>query len=177
MENTILQEIKMIKKIVPMILTLALALSLVSCDKSKKEPTPTTPAQILCAEFKNAVKKDSSINLEDLGNQLITNEIIEFGGITVPIEEGYLMGFTKDVTGFKSGVFFGPMIGAIPFVGYLFEVDGDTNAFIKNLEETADLRWNVCTSADEKVSAAVGNKVFFVMAPKSFDENEDGDIF
>jgi 16S rRNA pseudouridine516 synthase len=76
------------------------------------------------------------------------------------------------VEGFKKGVMFSPMIGTIPFVGYIFTVeDGeDVNKFIENLEKNADKRWNICTEADEMVVSAEGNTVFFVMSPSKFEE-------
>ena len=67
---------------------------------------------------------------------------------------------------------FGPAIGAIPFIGYVFvlEEGADVNAFLLKLNNAADPRWNICTSADETQSTAVGNKICFVMAPSTFEE-------
>ena len=78
------------------------------------------------------------------------------------------MGCTSDITGFEQGVMFGPAIGSIPFVGYVFELaDGaDTDAFIKTLSDNADLRWNICVEAEEAVYGSEGSKVFFVMCNK-----------
>ena len=67
---------------------------------------------------------------------------------------------------------FGPMIGSIPFIGYVFELkdETDVNQFISTLKSNADLRWNICTEADEMVVCSVDKKVFFVMCPKYFEE-------
>jgi len=89
------------------------------------------------------------------------------------IEEGYLAGFDNaEITGFSEGVMFAPMIGTIPFVGYVFtlESEADIDAFIKKLEESANLRWNICTKAEEMVTGKSGNKVFFVMCNSSIEE-------
>ena len=64
------------------------------------------------------------------------------------------------------------MIGSIAFVGYVFELDAgaDANAFVKELTDNANPRWNICVEAEETVSAVEGSKVFFCMSPLSFEE-------
>ena len=76
-----------------------------------------------------------------------------------------------DITGFEEAVGFMPMIGTIPFMGYVFSLaDGaDVDAFIATLETNANPRWNICTEAEQTVIKAVGNKVFFLMCPKSLE--------
>ena len=91
----------------------------------------------------------------------------------MPVEEGLLSGFDNyEVKGFDKGTVFMPMIGSIPFVGYVFELKSDTdvNTFMSNLEKNANKRWNVCVEADEMYTASYGNKVFFIMCPKSLEE-------
>ena len=89
-----------------------------------------------------------------------------------PVEQGPLNGFSEDIKGFEKGVMFSPMIGTIPFVGYIFTVPNgeDVNKFVENLEKNANPKWNVCTAADETVVEAVENTVFFVMSPTKFEE-------
>ena len=99
--------------------------------------------------------------------------VIKFSGGAMPVEEGLLSGFgNTEIKGFKSGAMFAPMIGSIPFVGYVFELSDGTNAssFISTLKSNADLRWNICVAADEMVTGSVGNKVFFVMCPTSLED-------
>lgn len=60
------------------------------------------------------------------------------------------------------------MIGTIPMVAYVFEV-ADPKEFVKTLEDNAQLNWNICTVADEMRVTVVGNYIFFIMAPKSFE--------
>ena len=50
--------------------------------------------------------------------------------------------------------------------------DADADAFKQTLEDNANLRWNICTEAEEMVIDSEGNKVFFIMAPKNFEETE-----
>jgi len=65
-----------------------------------------------------------------------------------------------------------PMMGSIAFVGYVFELEdgADVSAFINNLRSSANMRWNICVEAEEMVTGSVGNKVFFVMCPKTLEE-------
>lgn len=135
------------------------------------ETTDLTVGNILLKEFKE--KAATSSDMVGLAETLVSNPIIQFAGATMEVEEGFLTGFgNNQVTGFKSGVMFAPIIGSIPFVGYVFELDeaADVSAFITTLEGSANLRWNICTEADEMVSGSVGNKVFFVMAPAHFED-------
>lgn len=146
-------------------------------DTSSVDTTETgtagvdSPAKVLYADFKSKLAAGET-DIEAIANQIITNEIIPFMGGAMPVEEGYLGGFDNEVTGFEKGVMFAPMISTIPFVGYIFELadGGDTAAFKAALEDDANLRWNICTQADEMLCEAEGNLVFFVMAPASFDD-------
>lgn len=112
----------------------------------------------------------SGKDVEALATLLSENDVFsEVATLVMPVEEGYLNGFDDEITGFIQGATFAPMIGTIPFVGYIFETE-DPDALIETLEAHAMLNWNICTEADEKVVAAKGNLVFFVMAPYSFDQ-------
>lgn len=70
---------------------------------------------------------------------------------------------------------FAPMIGSIPFVGYIFVIDQatDASAFIKTLKDNANTRWNVCTEADLIITEAYNdsqrNVVLFMMCPENYD--------
>ena len=70
---------------------------------------------------------------------------------------------------FSDALFMG-MISA--FVGYVFELaDGtDVDEFKSTLKDSANLRWNICVEAEELIVENDGNKVFFLMCPKSFEE-------
>ena len=77
-----------------------------------------------------------------------------------------------EITGFKEGVMFAPMMGTIPFVGYVFVLeDGvDATEFVNILGDNANLRWNICTEAEEMIIEGEENTVLFLMSPKSFEE-------
>ena len=161
------------KKLVSLFLAMTMALSLVACSGGAKEEAPTTVGGILAADFKAKVEENASLSAQELADALVTNEIIPFAGAAMPVEQGWLMGFGEaEITGFSEGVMFAPMIGTIPFIGYVFTLeDGtDVEGFVTTLKDNADLRWNICTEAEEMVTETVGNKVFFVMCPSAFEE-------
>ncbi|MCQ2516618.1 MAG: hypothetical protein MJ094_07115 [Saccharofermentans sp.] len=124
-------------------------------------------ATALRLQFRSEMLIDNDI--EAMANSLINNEVLD--GVTMttmPVSEGYLNGFDGDVTGFNDGIMFAPMIGTIPFVGYIFESD-DPEALADALNNQAMLDWNICTFADEAIIAVEGDYVFFVMAPYAFE--------
>lgn len=144
-----------------------------STDKETQEAVQAageTPAKVLLADFMSRIEENPEISMEELANALIEHEMIPFAAAVMPVEPGYLNGFKEEIDGFAEGATFGPMIGTIPFVGYVFRVDGDVDAFKDNLEKQSDLRWNICTQAEEMVCESKGNLVFFVMAPAGFGE-------
>ena len=86
------------------------------------------------------------------------------------IMPGLLSGFDNyEVTGFKSGAMFGPMMGSVAFIGYVFELEegADVEGFMTALTENCNPRWNVCVEADQTVVGAYNNMVFFLMCPIS----------
>ena len=90
----------------------------------------------------------------------------------MPVEEGLLTGFgNTEVIGFQEGIMFAPMIGSIPFVGYVFTLEEgtDIDSFVGLLEENADPRWNICTEAEETIVEPSDNMVFFLMCPSQFE--------
>lgn len=126
----------------------------------------TTVAQALYAAFETEIEADSDI--ENVANALIANDILsEMAMATMPVEEGYLNGFDGEIKGFDKGIMFSPMIGSIPFVGYVFETK-DADALTTQLDAHHQLNWNICTIADEMLVKSHGNYVFFVMSPTSF---------
>lgn len=165
------------KKTVAIILAVLMMLAMAACgtgsNTNETEPAPTTVGTKLLADFKTLTDKTP----QEIADALLTNEVIQFMPASMPVEPGFLNGFNDEIKGFEEGVMFGPAIGTIPFVGYIFTVadGGDVDAFVKTLEDNANLRWNICTEAEEMICEAVGNTVFFVMCPTSFEEEPAGD--
>ena len=164
------------KKLLAVLLAVMLVLSFAACSGSNdNNEEAKTPAQMIYADFKAKLEAGEKDVLA-LAQAVIENEeTIPFMGGAIEVEEGYLNGFTSEIAGFSKGAMFAPMIGTIPFVGYIFELaeDADVDAFKAALKENADLRWNICTQADEMVCENEGNIVFFVMAPATFEDDTD----
>lgn len=166
------------KKWLSLLLAAMMILSMVACGSKEEEsvaqdPEPTTVGTFLRKDFKDQLAENADLTAQELADKLLTNEHLGFAGTTMPVEPGLLMGFDNaEITGFSEGVMFAPMIGTIPFLGYVFVLEdgADTAAFVKTLEENANPRWNICTEAEETVTGSVGNKVFFVMCPTSMEE-------
>lgn len=132
-----------------------------------------TNGQILFRSFQNAVTSNSKLTVQEIADIVITNDTLPFDAVTSPVEPGFLAGFGNvEITGFQEGIMFGPVISTIPFIGYVFELDESTDVdeFVELLEDNGNLRWNICTSAEELVAGSEGNKVFFVMCTERFEE-------
>ena len=163
------------KRLIALLLAGVMVLSMVACgttkedDKKAEAKKPETVGEILEAEF----EANPEGTAQEIAERIIGNEIIPFMGGTNPVEQGLLSGFDNvEITGFKEGCMFGPMMGTIPFVGYIFVLEdgADVDAFEDTLEESANLRWNICTEAEELTVESEGNTVFFLMSPKEFEE-------
>ncbi len=126
-------------------------------------------AQTLLNVFYNEIGANPEATAEELANAVVAHESIQFMPMVMTAEEGYLAGFNNEIKGFESGATFAPGIATIPFVGYIFKLaDGaDVEAFKATLKAEANLRWNICTEAEEMVCENVGNTVFFLMCPVS----------
>lgn len=138
------------------------------CAKGNDEPS--TVGAVMAEEFKDCYEGKTAL---EIAEALATSSTLPFSGAAMEVEEGFLSGFDNfEVKGFKEGAMFAPMMGTIPFVGYVFTLDegADVEAFMKTLEDNANLRWNVCTEAEEMTVENEGNVVFFLMSPKAFEE-------
>ena len=131
-----------------------------------------TLGQTLLTVFKDQLAANPEATAQELADAVITNEAILFMGGSMPMEQGLLSGFgNTEIKGFEEAVAFMPMMGSIPFVGYIFDMpaDADLEAFMTTLKENADMRWQICVEAEEMVVETVGDKVFFLMCPKSLE--------
>lgn len=181
------------KKIIAILMALVMVFAFAACSKAPvTEETSTeadvqssveetseaavsgeTVAQALVAEFKAlaATETDAQAIADKLAASAAVAAISP-AAMELELEENYLSGFDNyEVNGFEKVIMVAPMMGTIPFVSYVFELAEGTDAaaFVQGLEDNANLRWNICTMADEMASAAEGNLVFFVMAPAAFE--------
>ena len=132
-----------------------------------------TVGAALAEEFHALKAEKPEITAQEMADAILANPMIAFGGATMEVEPGLLSGFDNaEITGFSNGVMFAPMIGSIPFVGYVFTLEdgADTAAFMQTLTDNANPRWNICVEADETVVENADNMVFFVMCPAQFEE-------
>lgn len=122
---------------------------------------------ILSEQFKEEIKNEK--NIEKVANKIAQNEILQIStDVAVLKKSDYISGFQTEIKGFDKVVAIRPMISTIPFLAYIFEVK-EADAFAENLKKNADLRWNICTEADDLEVSVVDKYVFFVMSPKNFD--------
>ncbi len=147
-------------------------------DAGEETPVEETPVEevpvglslgeVLKEDFLARAEAEPTNTCLGMAESLMSNEAILFAPVTMEVEPGLLNGFgNEEITGFFEGAVFAPMIGSIPFVGYIFRVEegADAEAFADMLEEQANLSWNICTTADELHTAVSGSLVFFVMCP------------
>lgn len=141
--------------------------------EEKPAPQAATSGEKLLADFK--AKAGSASSAIALAEAISQNSILPFSAVASPVEPGFLAGFgNAEIKGFKEGAMFGPMIGSVPFVGYVFVLEDGASAleFITTLKANADLRWNICVEAEEMVAGSAGNKVFFVMCNKDLNAQQ-----
>lgn len=171
------------KKTVSFILALFMMFSLAACGEKQPSaadkpdtgviisPAQGEPAGAVLNAFTEAVNAGGFSSMEELGGKM--NELgtlpVELAVMTV--EPGYLNGFSAEIKDFEDGAMLAPWIGSIPYICYLFKLDSSVNAvdFTAMLKANADLRWNICTEADEMAYTVIGGIVCFVMAPASFE--------
>lgn len=154
------------KRLLALLLVILMVVSLTACEESR--PTYGPVGEPLVVTFEENADKSA----QEIADTLLTDPNLGFMGATMPVEEGVLTGFgNAEITGFDEGVMFGPAIGTVPFIGYVFTLSEDTKVkdFKQTLEENADLRWNICTEADELVVESEGDKVIVIMTPNEFE--------
>ena len=188
------------KKHLSLILAAVLVSSLVSCRTTNNAPDETSGVETSGTEtsgfetsdtgtedivtgasvasqlqtaFRNAITATPDATAEELACVLAQHSAVSsIAPMVSPVEEGWLNGFeAESITGFSECATFAPMIGTIPFLGYVFVLPegADVEAFKNTLTSSANLRWNICTAADEMVCESEGNTVLFVMAPTAFE--------
>ncbi|MBE6662659.1 MAG: hypothetical protein E7606_05180 [Ruminococcaceae bacterium] len=124
------------------------------------------------ADFQSIVAANKGENSEVLANALLAAEsgavLMPMGGAMVmPFEPGFLQGFTQEVTGFKNCALIMANAPLYPFVAYVFEMEAgaDVKAFVKSLNDTYDLRWQICVEAEMATIGAIDNYVLAVLSP------------
>lgn len=140
---------------------------------SESDVSAETAGVIMLNAFKELMADGTDYTSLEVAEKLVANPIIQFMGGAMPVEPGLLSGFDNyEVTGFEEGAMFGPMMGSIPFVGYVFKLpaDADADAFMTGLKDNANMRWQICVEAEELIAEADGSTVFFLMTKKNLNE-------
>ena len=122
--------------------------------------------------FEDIMIEGAITNPAEIANALCMAELAPFMMGAMEVAPGLLTGFDNyEVTDFASGAVFMPMMGSIPFIGYIFQLDDGVDAvnFVNDLSANCNPRWNICVEADETLVGYYGNTVFFLMCPISFE--------
>ena len=159
------------RNIIVLLVALLGIMTFAGCTKKANGPELNPNANTIGTKLLNAFVEEAgnSQDAEVIATKLSENNLLaDIGMVSIEVEPGYLNGFDAEINGFTKGYMFAPMIGSIPFVGYVFESE-NPDALIEVLKASANQNWNICTQADETVVEKSGNLVYFVMAPNSFD--------
>lgn len=139
------------------------------------EAAPEQPDynQQLLDHFLAYMGSNSDTSAEGIANHICGIEDFPLDLSAMAVEPGYLAGL-DEFTQFNDGAAFAPMIGSIPFMGYVFMLDADANAgdVVDTIKAQANLAWNVCTEADVLLTTtyqdAERNAVLVLMAPETY---------
>ena len=170
------------------VLVTAAAVMTMPKEAEPTEPTKPTGPSVLTpqveentigakqwAEFQQTVTENANATPEESAAALAESTADLFFGTASPLEENaeFFAGFDNyRITGYRSGAVYMPMIGSIPFIGYVFALEDGTDpaAFLKSLTDNCNPKWNICVEAEQVVAGAIGNRAFFLMCPKSMDQ-------
>ena len=153
------------KKMISMLLVLAMALSLAACG-GNKAPATDAPADA-------AVKVEGT--MEELLNKVIEIQSVEFMGGTMPVdltdtsEDGLWM--IKNYTGLDNAdsiseaAFFEPMMGSIPYSMVMVRTaeGADVKAVAEGMKTGIDPRKWICVEADDLQVVSYGDVVMLIM--------------
>ena len=135
---------------------------------SNQKAEEKSVAKVLTQQFKEEIKNEKDI--EKVASSIAENKVLEIAtDVAVLGADDYISGFQTEIKNFNHAVVIRPIIGSIPFVAYIFEVE-NANEFAEELKSSAALRRNICTDADEMHAVVSGDYVFFVMSPKNFEQ-------
>ena len=192
------------KKILALILTLAMMLTLAACGKTTQDDNTVTTAPTVKVPTKEELAANASV--EAIAKALL-NKYIEFAGIRTQFDEyiagltendekmsfeeflSYqvlcaaveknpegLTGFNEVPTGYSEAYYYQPAMMGQAFIGYIFRVAEGTNVetFKASLKEKCFPRWNWCTEANTVVCESYGNLVYFSMMVVATEDNPYG---
>lgn len=154
------------KKILALVLAMILVISVVACGKNND--STTDPGKTTSSTEEVVIPNVSPEEILNAISQI--DDLKDAGMVVVNVEKGYLTGFTEEIKDFNEGYKMSPIIGSIPFVGYVFKTEDNAsaNALLETLKSKANMRWNICTEADTMVTDVKGNYVLFFMVSAEY---------
>ena len=152
----------MINRIKMLLIIAILGICLIGCGKKGNSNAEQVSDATIGGKYVNAFNASKGSSCDEVADELLEGVSVDYELVKMEVTPGFLNGFDGEIEGFEDGVMFAPMIGSIPFVGYVFKTD-NPNALLESLKSKANMRRNICTEADEMVSASRDNLVFFMM--------------
>lgn len=120
---------------------------------------------------------DYIASVETEEEKISYEEYVSYQIVTMPVEDlSFLSGLTEVPAGIGEAYLYQPGMMGQAYIGYLFRLTEGTDieAFKTALKEKADLRWNICTSANTIICENYGDTVFFSMMVVADEENPFG---
>ena len=168
------------KKLLSVLLTLTLVLSLAACGGKKTDET-TAPAEETTAQTETTAPASFEGTMEELVNRIIENRPVEFMGAAMVIdltdtsEDGQWMvkSFTglEDASVITEAAVYEPMMGSLAFSLVTVRVapDGDAQAVAESMKAGIDPRKWICVEADDLLVAGRGDIVMLIMVSTTGD--------
>ena len=168
------------KKLISVLLTLTLVLSLAACGGKKTDET-TAPAEETTAQTETTAPASFEGTMEELVNRIIENRPVEFMGAAMVIdltdtsEDGQWMvkSFTglEDASVITEAAVYEPMMGSLAFSLVTVRVapDGDAQAVAESMKAGIDPRKWICVEADDLLVAGRGDIVMLIMVSTTGD--------
>lgn len=140
---------------------------------SEDMPEQADYNQMLVDRFETYMSEESDTEALSIAEHICGIEGFPLELSASPVEQGWLAGL-EEFDQFTDGAAFAPMIGSIPFMGYVFMLDADVDAaqVVETIKGQANLAWNVCTEADvllcDTYKDRGRNAVLVIMAPEVY---------
>ena len=140
------------KKLIAMILVLAMAVTMVACGKKAADKTPLT-----------GTMEENALKVMEIAP-------VEFMGATIPVDLAdvdalYYFTGLRDASKITDAAVYESMLGAQAFSLVMVRTaeGADTKAIAQEMKDNIDPRKWICVGADEVMAAGYGNTVLFIM--------------
>ena len=140
------------KKLIAMILVLAMAVTMVACGKKAADKTPLT-----------GTMEENALKVMEIAP-------VEFMGATIPVDLAdvdalYYFTGLRDASKITDAAVYESMLGAQAFSLVMVRTaeGADTKAIAQEMKDNIDPRKWICVGTDEVMAAGYGNTVLFIM--------------